>query len=38
LVPPCDLTAFTSSWLLPFGFAELTLMPYFAVNPLMIAP
>ena len=32
------LTALTSSWLLPFGLAELILMPYLAVKPSMIAP
>ena len=37
-VPFSCLTALTSSWLLPSGLAELTLIPYFFVNVLMIVP
>ena len=37
-VPFSCLTAFTSSWLLPSGLAELTLMPYFFSKVLMIVP
>ena len=38
-VPACCLIALTSSWLLPFGFAELTVIPgYLALKPSMIAP
>ena len=37
-VPFSCFTALTSSWLVPSGFAELTLMPYFAVKSLMIVP
>ena len=32
------LTALISSWLLPSGFSELILMPYFLVKSLMIVP
>jgi hypothetical protein len=35
-VPLSWVIALTSSWLLPFGLAEVILMPYLAVKPLMI--
>ena len=38
LVPASDFTALTSSWLLPWGFAWLTLIPYFASKSLMMLP
>src|SRR5206468_12478631 len=38
LVPCSCLIASTSSWSEPLGLAELTLMPYLAVKPLMMAP
>ena len=38
LVPASDLTALTSSWLLPWGLAWLTLMPYLASKSLMMVP
>ena len=37
-VPFSCLTALTSSWLLPFGLAEFTLIPYFFWKSLMIVP
>ena len=37
-VPFSCLTALTSSWLLPVGLAELTLIPYLAVKSLMMLP
>ena len=37
-VPFSCLIASTSCWLVPSGFAELTLIPYFAVKALMILP
>ena len=37
-VPACCFTALTSSWLLPLGLADMTLIPYLSENALMMAP
>ena len=37
-VPFSCFTALTSSWLVPVGFAELTLIPYVFVKSLMMVP
>ena len=37
-VPFSCFTAFTSSWLVPAGFAELILMPYIFSKVLIIVP
>ena len=37
-VPESCLIASTSSWLLPFGLAEVTSIPYLDLKPAMMAP